>query len=50
MEYAGTRLARDEERAPARRAAFDVPFAARTLLLLTIGVVLVLSASYARAY
>lgn len=50
MEYAGTRLARDEERAPARRAAFDVPFAALTLLLLTIGVVMVLSASYARAY
>ncbi len=50
MEYAGTRLARDEERAPARRAAFDAPFAALTLLLLTIGVVMVLSASYARAY
>ena len=50
MEYAGTRLARDEERAPARRAAFDAPFAALTLLLLTVGVVMVLSASYARAY
>ena len=50
MEYATARLARDEERAPARRAAFDAPFAALTLLLLTIGVVMVLSASYARAY
>ena len=28
MEYATARLARDEERAPARRAAFDAPFAA----------------------
>lgn len=50
MEYATARLARDEERAPARRAAFDAPFAALTLLLLTVGVVMVLSASYARAY
>lgn len=33
-----------------KRGAADVPFAALTLLLLTIGVVMVLSASYARAY
>ena len=51
MEYAGERI--DSGAAEAvrqRRGSIDLPFAALTLLLLTIGVVMVLSASYARAY
>ena len=51
MNYAGERIgtgtAAVVER---RRGGLDQPFAALTLLLLTIGVVMVLSASYARAY
>lgn len=51
MNYAGERIgtgtAAVVER---RRGGVDQPFAALTLLLLTIGVVMVLSASYARAY
>ena len=51
MNYAGERIgtgtAAVVER---RRGGVDQPFAALTLLLLTIGVVTVLSASYARAY
>ena len=52
MEYAGTRLAPEPSRARtnARQGKIDLPFAAHTLLLLTNGVVMVLSASYARAY
>ena len=38
------------ERKDTRRGEIDLPFAALTLLLLTTGVVMVLSASYARAY
>lgn len=54
MEYAGERIGYISG-GPAtavrqRRGSFDLPFAALTLLLLTIGVVMVLSASYARAY
>lgn len=51
MEYAGERdrFRRGRGRAPAQ-GSIDLPFAALTLLLLTIGVVMVLSASYARAY
>lgn len=54
MEYAGERIGYVRG-GPAtavrqRRGSFDLPFAALTLLLLTIGVVMVLSASYARAY
>lgn len=54
MEYAGERIGYVSG-GPAtavrqRRGSFDLPFAALTLLLLTIGVVMVLSASYARAY
>ncbi len=54
MEYAGERIGYFSG-GPAtavrqRRGSFDLPFAALTLLLLTIGVVMVLSASYARAY
>lgn len=51
MNYAGERIgtgtAAVVER---RRGGVDQPFVALTLLLLTIGVVMVLSASYARAY
>lgn len=52
MDYAVTRLAPEPllERKRASRGAIDLPFAALTLLLLAIGVVMVLSASYARAY
>ena len=54
MEYAGERIGYVSG-GPAtavrqRRGSFDLPFTALTLLLLTIGVVMVLSASYARAY
>ena len=52
MEYAAARLAPEpvRPRTNARAGRIDLPFAALTLLLLTIGVVMVLSASYARAY
>ena len=52
MQYAGTRLEPGvvKERENTRAGSVDFPFAALTLLLLTIGVVMVLSASYARAY
>lgn len=52
MEYTTARIAPEplRERKRAARGSIDLPFAALTLLLLTIGVVMVLSASYARAY
>ncbi len=51
MEYAGERIGSGSaEAVRQRRGSIDLPFAALTLLLLTIGVVMVLSASYARAY
>lgn len=52
MDYSAARLAPEPllERKRAARGQLDLPFAALTLLLLTIGVVMVLSASYARAY
>lgn len=51
MEYAGERIGSGAaEAVRQRRGSIDMPFAALTLLLLTIGVVMVLSASYARAY
>lgn len=50
MEYAGERIGSGAaEAVRQRRGSIDLPFAALTLLLLTIGVVMVLSASYARA-
>ncbi len=50
MRYDSARLA-DFSAPPAkRRADFDAPFFALTLLLLAFGVVMVLSSSYARAY
>ncbi len=48
-QYDAQRLSAQEP-ADTRRGPVDVPFAALTLLLLVIGVVMVLSASYARAY
>lgn len=48
-EYDGRRLAAQDVSEP-KRGAVDVPFTVLTLLLLSIGVVMVLSASYARAY
>lgn len=51
MEYASARLGIDRERLNGiKRGRADLPFAAITLLLLTVGVLMVLSASYARAY
>ena len=51
MEYAGERIGSGAaEAVRQRRGSIDLPFAALTLLLLTIGVVMVLSASYAMAY
>lgn len=50
MEYAGERIGFERMTTRVRRGSMDLPFAALTLLLLTIGVVMVLSASYARAY
>ena len=51
MEYAGERIGSGAaEAVRQRRGSIDLPFAALTLLLLTIGVVMVLSASYARDY
>ena len=51
MEYGGERIGSGAaEAVRQRRGSIDLPFAALTLLLLTIGVVMVLSASYARAY
>ena len=50
MDYSQTRLADYTEDARRGRGSIDVPFLLLTLLLLTIGVVMVLSASFARAY
>lgn len=50
MEYENTRLADYTEDAGVDRGTFDIPFALTTLLLLAIGVIMVLSASFARAY
>ncbi len=51
MDYAGEQLRdRREESRRVERGAFDLPFFLLTLLILSIGVVMVLSASFARAY
>lgn len=50
MNYNKQRLPERQENAAAVRGSFDIPFFALTLLLLTIGVIMVLSASFARAY
>ena len=50
MEYQNEKLGDYRGDSLIFRGAFDIPFALITLLLLTIGVVMVLSASFARAY
>lgn len=50
MEYSENRLADYSGDSRIGRGALDVPFLLLVLLLLTIGVVMVLSASFARAY
>lgn len=50
MDYSENRLADYTDDAGIGRGALDVPFLLLTLLLLAIGVVMVLSASFARAY
>ena len=48
MEYSENRLADYREDSSIGRGSIDVPFLLLVLLLLTIGVVMVLSASFAR--
>ena len=50
VTYENSRLADYTYDNPADRGSIDLPFALLTLLLLTVGVVMVLSASFARAY
>jgi len=50
MDYPNTRLADYTEDSSIKRGSFDLPFVLLTVLLLTIGVIMVLSASFARAY
>ena len=50
MDYSESRLADYRDDAGISRGSLDVPFLLLTLLLLVIGVVMVLSASFARAY
>ena len=50
MEYSDNRLADYSDDSSIGRGSIDVPFLLLVLLLLTIGVVMVLSASFARAY
>lgn len=50
MEYTGERIGFEAIAVKERRGGLDLPFLALTLTLLTIGVIMVLSASYARAY
>ncbi|MGI5935823.1 MAG: putative lipid II flippase FtsW [Oscillospiraceae bacterium] len=50
MQYENTRLADYTDDASIGRGSVDLPLALLTLLLLAIGVIMVLSASFARAY
>ncbi len=50
MRYDSARLAGFSESAEKRRAPFDGPFFLLTMLLLCVGVMMVLSASYPRAW
>ena len=50
MKYSENRLEDYSTKASIGRGQMDVPFAALTILLLSIGVIMVLSASYVRAY
>ena len=51
MDYSRSRLSEPtQEAVPAGKRSMDAPFFLLTVLLLTVGVIMVLSASYARAY
>lgn len=50
MEYSGTRLTATPSSQPRVRGELDFTFLTLTLLLLTVGVIMVLSASFVRAY
>lgn len=50
MKYSDSKLADYSTDASISRGGIDLPFAALTILLLTIGVIMVLSASYVRAF
>ena len=52
MNISDLRLPARQTKASAgpKRGSFDLPFFVLTLLLLTIGVIMVLSSSFARAY
>lgn len=50
MEYSGTRLTASSVSQPPKRGDVDMTFLALTSLLLTVGVIMVLSASFVRAY
>lgn len=50
MNYNNRKLSERTEESAAVRGSFDIPFFTLTLMLLTIGVIMVLSASFARAY
>jgi len=50
MEYSGARLTQSVPVRPRTRDTLDLTFLALTLLLLTVGVIMVLSASFVRAY
>lgn len=50
MQYSDERLVDYRTDAAVERGGMDLPFATLTILLLTIGVIMVLSASYVRAY
>lgn len=50
MNYNNQRLPERQETVARTRGSFDIPFFVLTLLLLTIGVIMVLSASFPRAY
>lgn len=50
MEYSGSRLTATASAQPRKRGEVDLAFFTLTILLLTIGVIMVLSASFVRAY
>ena len=50
MQYGSTRLEQRETKDKTKRKGMDIPFFVLVMLLLTIGVTMVLSASFARAY
>ncbi len=50
MQYGSTELTKRETKDKTKRGRLDIPFLALVMLLLTVGVISVLSASFARAY